>query len=357
LAISGTGQPEVGPNHAATRRVRARLDRDAAINRSGCGTNPSVNVLVTGGGGFIGSHLVDRLLADGHTVRVLDSFATGRRENLAHVAGDVEIIEGDVQSYERAATATSSCEIVFHHAALPSVPRSIQDPLMSNAVNVTGTLNLLLAARDSGVRRIVYASSSSIYGASPILPKNEDLPVAPISPYAASKFAAENYCRCFTGVYGLECVALRYFNVFGPRQDPNSQYAAVIPRFIEAALARRRLTIFGDGEQSRDFTYVDNVVAANMLAIDSARAVGGVFNVACGERVSLNEVVIRLGTLLGRKLDVERTAPRPGEVPHSLADITRASEALGYKVTVRFNDGLRRTLEATRASRDLALTS
>src|SRR5689334_16117045 len=225
-----------------------------------------MRALITGGGGFIGSHIAERLLRDGHDVRVLDNFATGRRENLLDLGGEVELVEGDIQSYERAHTAVKDCEIVFHQAALPSVPRSVQDPLTSNAANVIGTLNILLAARDSGVRRVVYASSSSVYGANPALPKDETLPTLPISPYAVAKLAGEGYCRSFSEVYGLETVALRYFNVFGTRQDPNSQYSAVIPRFITRLLDGRAPVIFGDGEQSRDFTPVENVVEANLLA-------------------------------------------------------------------------------------------
>ena len=312
-----------------------------------------MKVLVTGGGGFIGSHLVDRLLREGHDVRVLDSFATGRRENLAHVAGEVDLVEGDVQSYERVANATRGCQLILHQAALPSVPRSVQDPLMSNAVNVTGTLNVLLAARDAGVERVVYASSSSVYGANPALPKREDMPVAPISPYAVAKFAGESYCRSFSQVYGVEGVALRYFNVFGPRQDPNSQYAAVIPRFLEAAAARRSVTIFGDGEQSRDFTYIDNVVDANLLAMSGRAPGGGVFNVACGERVTLNEVVVEIGALLNLTVDVEHAEPRTGDVRHSLADISRATEILGYRPSIGFGEGLRRTYEALSGATDL----
>lgn len=298
-----------------------------------------MRVLVTGGGGFIGSNLTDRLLAEGHEVRILDSFATGQRENLAHVP-DAEVVEGDIQSYERAHHATRGCEVVFHQAALPSVPRSVQDPLTSHAVNATGTLNVLLAARDNGARRVVYASSSSVYGANPDLPKREDMPVAPISPYAVGKHTGEAYCRAFSHVYGLECVSLRYFNVFGPRQNSQSQYAAVIPKFIEALLAGRQPTIFGDGGQSRDFTYVENVVEANLHAMVAERAVGGVFNIACGERISLNQLVSRLRELL----DVETTSihrdPRPGDVRHSQADISLARDVLGYNPLVSFDEGL-----------------
>jgi nucleoside-diphosphate-sugar epimerase len=298
---------------------------------------------VTGGGGFIGSHLIRRLLADGHAVRVLDNFATGRRENLEEVLDDIELIEGDLQSYERVHNAVRGCELAFHLGALPSVPRSIQDPLTSNATNVVGTLNVLLAARDEGVRRVVYASSSSTYGASTELPKREEMPALPIAPYAVSKLAAEGYCRAFHQVYGLETVALRYFNVFGPGQDPQSQYAAVIPNFITAVLEDRSLTVHGDGDQSRDFTYVDNAVDANILAADAPDAAGEAFNVACGERVSLNEVVSRLGTLAGVEVDAVHTDSRPGDVRHSLADISKAREILGYEPAIDFDEGLRRT--------------
>ncbi len=299
--------------------------------------------LVTGGGGFIGSHLIARLLREGHSVRVLDNFATGRRENLQDVLGEIELIEGDLQSYERVHNAVRGCELAFHLGALPSVPRSIQDPLTSNATNVVGTLNVLLAARDEGVRRVVYASSSSIYGASVELPKREEMHPLPIAPYAVSKLAAEGYCRAFHEVYGLETVALRYFNVFGPGQDPQSQYAAVIPNFITAVLEDRRPVVHGDGEQSRDFTYVDNAVDANLLAASAPGAAGKAFNVACGERTSLNEVIARLATLAGREVEAVNTDPRPGDVGHSLADISHAREILGYEPAVDFEEGLRRT--------------
>jgi UDP-glucose 4-epimerase len=302
-------------------------------------------VLVTGGGGFIGSHLVDRLLADGHEVRVLDSFATGRRENLAHLS-DIEIVEGDVQSYERVHTAMRGCNAALHQAALPSVPRSVQDPLMTNVVNVTGTLNVLLAARDSGVGRVVYASSSSVYGPGLELPKREDSPARPVSPYAVSKLAAESYCRAFFSVYGLESVALRYFNVFGPRQDPTSQYSAVIPRFITDARAGRAVTVYGDGSQSRDFTFIENVVEANLCALSASRAEGQALNVACGERISLMEVIAVLGELLGQEVEVNLEPRRPGEIPHSMADVSRAAEEIGYVPSVGFRDGLARTIES-----------
>jgi nucleoside-diphosphate-sugar epimerase len=310
----------------------------------------TMRVLITGGAGFIGSHLVRRMLELGHEVRILDSFATGRRENLADLDGP-ELVEGDIQSYERVHTASLGCEVVLHEAALPSVPRSVQDPLMTNVVNVTGTLNALLAARDNDVRRVVYASSSSVYGPGEVLPKEESLPPAPISPYAVSKLAGEGYCRAFSAIYGLECVALRYFNVFGPRQDPKSQYAAVIPKFIQAALDGRRPPVYGDGEQSRDFTYVDNVVDANLRAIESTTGVGEVFNVACGERITLNEVLVKIGALLGTSLEADYLPTRQGEIPHSMANIDRARATLGYEPAVSFDEGLRRTLEHLVASR------
>ncbi len=309
-----------------------------------------MRALVTGGGGFIGSHVVDRLLEVGHEVRVLDNFATGRRENLLHVSDAVELVEGDIQSYERVHTAIRGCDVVLHQAALPSVPRSVQDPLTSNAVNVIGTLNVLLAARDADVRRVVFASSSSIYGATLDLPKSERLPTLPISPYAVAKLAGEGYCRTFHEVYGLETVALRYFNVFGPRQDPLSQYAAVIPNFIFAALRDGRPRVFGDGDQSRDFTYVTNVVQANLLAIDAAGIAGQTFNIACGEGISLNQVLEELRRQTGAALEVEHLDARPGDVRHSLADISLAREHLNYTPEVSFADGLAQTIEYFRAT-------
>ena len=281
----------------------------------------SVKVVVTGGGGFIGSHLVDRLLRDGHEVRVLDNFATGRRENLAGMLGDIELVEGDIQSYERAHTAVRGTEVVLHQAALPSVPRSVQDPLTSNASNVIGTLNVLLAARDSGVRRVVYASSSSVYGSNPVLPKHEELAPLPISPYAVTKLAGEGYARSFYEVYGLETVTLRYFNVFGPRQDPTSQYAAAIPNFISAFLADEPPRVFGDGNQTRDFTPVENVVEANLRAIESPRGDGRVYNIACGEQISVNRVLDELRGLTGKDIQATHEETLPGQVRDSVADL------------------------------------
>jgi nucleoside-diphosphate-sugar epimerase len=305
-----------------------------------------MKILVTGGGGFIGSHLAQALLEDGHEVRILDNFATGRRQNLRDLDPSYELVEGDIQSYERTHKATLGCDVVFHQAAMPSVPRSIQDPLTSNASNVIGTLNVLLAARDNGVGRVVFASSSSVYGASEGLPKLETQTPLPISPYAVAKLAGEGYCRSFNAVYGLETVALRYFNVFGPRQDPLSQYSAVIPNFLTAAFEDQPPTIFGDGTQSRDFTYISNVVDANRLAM-TAPGIGGQFlNVACGGRISLNEVVVAIEELTGRSVEPRYVDARPGDVPHSMASIDRATELLGFAPQVSFRDGLARTIEA-----------
>jgi nucleoside-diphosphate-sugar epimerase len=305
----------------------------------------AVRALVTGGGGFIGSNLVERLLADGYEVRVLDNFATGRRENLHEFGDSVELIEGDIQSYERVHNAVRGCEVVFHQAALPSVPRSIQDPLTSNAVNVIGTLNVLLASRDEGVRRVVHASSSSLYGANRELPKREDMPTLPIAPYAVSKLAAEGYGRSFHSVYGLETVALRYFNIFGPRQDPLSAYAAVIPKFILALLDGRPPTIHGDGEQSRDFTYIDNAVDANVLAANAEGVGGETFNIACGENTTLNTLVEEIRSLAGSDVEAVHEEARAGDVRDSLADVSRAREALRYEPSVDVLTGLRRTFE------------
>jgi nucleoside-diphosphate-sugar epimerase len=300
-------------------------------------------VLVTGGGGFIGSHLVDRLLRDGNEVRVLDNFATGHRENLLGIDGEIELVEGDIQSYERVHNAVRGCELVFHLAALPSVPRSIQDPLTSTASNVTGTLNVLLAARDENVRRVVFASSSSVYGPQREFPQREEAAARPISPYGVSKLAAEGYCRAFTRVYGLETVAVRYFNVFGPRQDPLSQYAAVIPRFITAVLRGEPPVVFGDGEQSRDFTYIDNTVDGTVLAGSAEGAEGETFNVACGEATTLNELVRHIGELSGKPVEATYAERQPGDLDRSLADISRAREVLAYEPAVDVRAGLEKT--------------
>ena len=304
---------------------------------------------VTGGAGFIGSHIVSRLVADGHEVRVVDDLSTGRRENLARVAGQVTLHEGTICDPDLLRQAFKGAVCVFHEAALASVQRSVDDPIASNRVNVEGTLQVLEAARTRGVRRVVYAASSSAYGDSATLPKREAMTPAPMSPYAITKLAGEHYCAAYTSLFGLEAVALRYFNVFGPRQDPNSQYSAVIPLFVTALLEGKRPTVFGDGEQSRDFTYVDNVVSANLKASEAPGAPGGVFNVGCGARYSLNTLLEVLGRILGREVDTVYGEARPGDVRDSLADITRAREALGYEPLVDFEEGLRRTVEWYRA--------
>ncbi len=300
--------------------------------------------LVTGGGGFIGSNVVEALRRRGDRVRVLDDFSTGRRENLAGAA-DVDVVEGDLRDPSAVARAVAGVSGVFHQAALRSVPRSVDDPLSSNEVNVTGTLVLLLACREAGVRRVVYASSSSVYGDDPALPKVETLPTRPISPYAVSKLAAEHYCQTFARLYGVETVSLRYFNVFGPRQNPESKYSAVIPRFLAQALAGEPLEVHGDGEQSRDFTYIDNVVQANLLAMEREGVSGEVFNVACGTRHSLLAIADQIGRFLGRTLARAHVAPRPGDVRHTLADIGKAEGRLGYRPAVDFATGMRRTCE------------
>ena len=303
---------------------------------------------MTGGAGFIGSHLVERLLADGARVRVLDNFSTGTRVNLpfARAAGRrLEVIRGDIRNRAVVARAARGVRVIFHQAAMRSVPRSVKDPLGANENNVTGTLNVLEAARRGRVARVVYASSSSVYGDRPDLPKHEEQPPAPISPYAASKAAGEQYAAIWTRLYGVETVGLRYFNVFGPRQDPKSEYAAVIPRFILWGLRGRPLEIHGDGHQSRDFTYVDNVVEANLLAARARAGAGEAFNVGCGSRVSLLDIVERLETILGRKLERKHTPPRSGDVPHTLADVSKAKRLLGYEPLVDFDEGFRRTVD------------
>jgi UDP-glucose 4-epimerase len=300
--------------------------------------------LVTGGAGFIGSHLVEELLRQGEQVRVLDNFATGKRENLAPFADQIELIEGDLRSYHIVREAVQGVDYVLHQGALPSVPRSIVDPITTNEVNVGGTLNILDAAHDAGVKRVVYASSSSVYGANQEVPKREDMRPLPISPYAVSKLCGENYCHVFSRTYGLETVALRYFNVFGRRQDPQSAYAAFIPRFIRGMMSGQPLVVHGDGSQSRDFTYVSNVVQANLLAVRAQGVSGEVFNVAGGVSLSLNEVIGHLRRLLGCQGDIAYGPSRPGDVPHSLADIGRARSRLGYEPAVSAAEGLERVV-------------
>lgn len=304
--------------------------------------------LVTGGAGFIGSHIAQALLDQGESVRVFDNLATGRETNLAALRGNAQFIRGDLRDLDAVRAAVQGVEVVFHQGALASVPRSIADPLTSLEMNINGTQNVLIAARDAGVRRVVYASSSSVYGNTPTLPKREDMPTNPMSPYAVQKLTGELLCRVFTQIYGLETVALRYFNVFGPRQDPTSQYAAVIPRFLTALIEKRRPIVFGDGEQTRDFTYIANVVQANLLAATSPDAIGHAMNIGCGEQISLNTVLHLAGELLNVTVDAEYREPRPGDVRNSLADISLAQRLLGYKPTVGFREGLARTLDALR---------
>ena len=301
----------------------------------------SYSCLVTGGAGFIGSHLVERLCRLGHRVRVLDNFATGSPLNLQSIEGDVEVVEGDVRNLESVRSAVRGVEVVFHEAALPSVARSLADPIASHETNATGTLNLLVAARDAGARRVVYASSSSVYGDAPADQKREDLPTSPKSPYAVSKLAGEQYCRAFFLGYGLETVALRYFNVFGPRQDPHSPYSAVIPLFTKAMMMQEPPTVHGDGRQSRDFTYVDNVVDGNLLAASMPGIGGQVFNIACGDNHNLLDLVGALNGILGTSLSPRFAEPRKGDVRHSKADISLARSRLQYEPRVFFNQGVR----------------
>jgi len=301
-------------------------------------------VLVTGGAGFIGSNVVRDLIERGDSVRVLDNFSTGNRANLEGL--DVEIVEGELRSYERVHNAVRGTEVVYHLGALGSVPRSVQDPLTSSAVNVEGTLNVLLAARDEGVRRVVFSSSSSVYGAKSERPVDESLPADPISPYGVAKLAAERYCVSFSRVYeSFETVVLRYFNVFGPRQSPFSQYAAMVPLFITAIAAGKPVTVYGDGEQSRDFTYVANVVDATLRAAHASGASGRIFNVAAGSTASVNAVAEAIGRILDKPVQRNFAPPRPGDIRDSWADVSAARAILGYTPSVDLEQGLRRTIE------------
>jgi UDP-glucose 4-epimerase len=306
---------------------------------------PKRAYLVTGGAGFIGSHISERLVREGHAVRVLDDLSSGKEENLASFRSDVELIRGDIRDADVVKRATKGVDIVFHEAALGSVPRSVADPLTTHEVNMTGTLNVFLAARDAGVKRVVYASSSSVYGETPVLPKREDMMVQPLSPYALSKLAGELYSSVFNQIYGFEIVSLRYFNIFGPRQDPESQYAAVVPRFITALLNGRSPIVYGDGLQSRDFTYVDNVVNANLLASEADGIGGRAFNVACGGRYTLLDLLARLKEILRSDINPVHEAARAGDVRDSQASIEAAEHGFGYRVSVDFDEGVRRTVD------------
>ena len=310
------------------------------------------NYLVTGGAGFIGSNLVEALLADGTSVRVLDDFSTGKRENLDGLLSDIELVEGSITDPATCASACEGIQFVLHQAALASVPRSVANPAASHEACATGTLNMLIAARDAGVRRFVYAGSSSAYGDTPTLPKVEDMPALPRSPYAVAKLAGEHYCKAFSLIYGFETVALRYFNIFGPRQDSSSQYSAVIPLFIAKALAGEGPTIDGDGEQTRDFTYVENAVRANLLACTATPAAvsGEVFNVGCGEQISVNQLWEAIQEATGAQVNSVTGPAREGDVRDSLASLDKIQGQMGYTVTVSLAEGLRRTVESLRGT-------
>jgi nucleoside-diphosphate-sugar epimerase len=305
--------------------------------------------LVTGGAGFIGSHLAEELVRRGHRVRVVDSLITGKRRNLEHVPG-IEFLEGDLAEADVANRSVQGIDFVLHQAAIPSVPRSVKDPVTSNRANIDASLNILVAARDAGVKRLVYAGSSSAYGNTPTLPKREDMPPNPLSPYALQKLVAEQYCQMFTRLYGFETVTIRYFNVFGPRQDPGSPYSGVISLFSTALLEDRQPIIYGDGEQTRDFTYIANVVDGVLRACEAPRAAGEVINVATGGRISLNQLLETMNRIVGKNLRPIYKEPRDGDVRDSQADISKAKQVLGYQPTVMLEEGLQRTLEWCRTS-------
>ena len=306
--------------------------------------------LVTGGGGFIGSHLVRTLVRRGERVRVLDNGFSGSRDRVADVLDDVEWVDGDIRDLETVRRACQGVEVVLHHAAVASPVRSIAEPLMAHDVNVTGTLHVLIAAHQMGVRRVVFASSAAVYGNLPTTPKSELLPVQPVSPYGVHKLAGESYCPVWHSIYGLETVALRYFNVFGPAQDPQSEYAAVIPRFISAALAGETPVVYGDGEQSRDFIYVGNVVDINLLAAVAPAAAGTILNAGTGSTITLNRLLAEIGGILGRDVVARYEPARPGDVRESVADISRLRSVLKYEPAVSFREGIERTLRAYEVS-------
>lgn len=301
--------------------------------------------LVTGGAGFIGSNLVEELTKRDEKVRVIDNFSTGKKENIEEFVPRIELVQGDIRNLDRVKEAVEGIDFVLHEAALTSVARSIENPLATTETNVNGTLNVLIAAREAGVKRVIYASSSSVYGDNPTLPKREEMIPNPLSPYAVSKLSAEYYSQVFYRIYGLETVILRYFNVFGPRQDPVSQYAAVIPRFITSMLNRKVPTIYGDGEQSRDFTFVENVVEATILACGEERIAGEVFNIGGGKRTTINHLASLTSRLLDRNVEAIHTHRRAGDVRHSLADISKAGRLLNYRPHINLEEGLERALE------------
>jgi UDP-N-acetylglucosamine/UDP-N-acetyl-alpha-D-glucosaminouronate 4-epimerase len=310
--------------------------------------------LVTGGAGFIGSHLTEELVRRGHRVRVVDSLITGKRRNVAHIPG-VDFLEGDLADLGVAERAVQGVDYVLHQAAIPSVPRSVKDPLTSHRANVDASLNVLVAARDGGVKRLVYAGSSSAYGNTPTLPKHEDMPTNPLSPYALQKLVAEQYCQMFTALYGFEAVTIRYFNVFGPRQDPGSPYSGVISLFATALLEGRQPIIYGDGEQTRDFTYVANVVDGVLRAVEAPGAAGEVINVATGGRISLNELLLTMNRIVGSHLEAVYKESREGDVHDSQADISKAKKLLGYVPIVPLDEGLKHTLDWCRAESGLTV--
>jgi len=300
-----------------------------------------MDYLVTGGAGFIGSNIAEYLVGQEYAVRIFDNFSSGTRANVQAIGDKVEIVEGDLRDPKAVGQAVDGAAFVLHLGAMPSVIRSVEDPRTTSEANIMGTLNLLIAARDAGVKRVVFSSSSSVYGDTPTLPKREDMPLSPLSPYAVHKLTGEYYCRIFWQLYGLETISLRYFNVFGPRQDPQSQYAAVIPRFITAILKDRPPTIYGDGKQTRDFSHVENIIDANLLACQAPKeAVGQTFNIACGGRVSLLDLVATVNTILGKSIQPKFDPPRPGDILHSQADISKAEKLLGWKPRVDFREGI-----------------
>jgi len=301
--------------------------------------------LVTGGAGFIGSHLAEGLVKRGKKVRILDNFATGKRKNIEHFLDKIELIEGDIRKPEDCKKAVKDVSVVFHEAAIPSVPKSVEDPALSNSSNVDGTFNMLMAARDAEVKRFVFAASSSAYGDTEISPKHEQIVPGPKSPYAVAKLVGEYYCRCFYECYKLQTIALRYFNVFGPRQDPKSQYAAAIPAFVTSIMQDKAPTVYGTGEQSRDFTFIENVVEANLLAAAAPETRGQVVNCACGESVTVNAIIRRINQLLGKDVKPVYAPQRAGDVMHSLADIRLAREVIGYQPKVLFDQGLQLAID------------
>jgi len=341
--ISLTFQDQPAPNAITLTSNTHRPD----LIKKGIKVGNKELYLVTGAAGFIGSHIAEALVNRGDRVRALDNLITGRRENLSPIADRVEFIEGDIRDYATTLRAVKDASVIFHQAAVPSVPRSVADPALNHDINVNGTFNVLMAAREAGVRRVVYAASSSAYGETEVLPKREDMPPSPLSPYAASKLFGEYYCQVFARVYKLETVSLRYFNVFGPRQDPSSPYSGVISKFVTALLAGETPVIYGDGEQSRDFTYIANVVDANLRAAESniaGDAIGQVINLGIGERVTLNQLLAELQKIIGTNLTARHEEMRAGDVRHSLADISRARELIGYSPLVGLAEGLKQTV-------------